>query len=127
MKQYILKREIIANTAILGTLLDGNKILARSLENPHRLTNKDSAIRAGKYKCVKDDVGQFKFWRLLNVVGRENIELHNGNYEKDTEGCILFGKEWAIMNNQLAVTSSVLTMQLLKKIMPDEFELNIIE
>ena len=127
MNKYTLSRDIISNKAILGTLLDGDKILARTLENPHRNSLKDSAIPAGKYKCVKDNTGKFQYWRLLNVKGRENIELHNGNFESDTEGCILFGKEWAIMKDQLAVTSSKETMTMLQKILPSEFELEIIE
>ena len=127
MNKYILKREIIANTAILGTLFDGDKIIARSLENPHRNSIKDSAIPTGIYRCTKDDIGIFRYWKLINVVNRSNIEIHNGNFEADTEGCILFGKSWAIMKDQLSVTDSKATMSRLKKILPDNFELEIIE
>ncbi len=127
MNKYILKRGIIANTAILGTLFDGDKVITRSLENPHRNSLKDSAIPAGKYRCTKDDTGIFRYWRLINVANRTNIEIHNGNFEADTEGCILFGKEWAIMKNQLSVTDSKATMSRLKKLLPDNFELEIIE
>ncbi len=127
MNKYRLERVHIANTAILGILYDGDKILARSLENPYRQSLKDSAIPTGNYKCVKDNAGRFRFWRLLNIKGRENIELHNGNFESDTEGCILFGKEWAIMKDQLSVTSSKETMKKLQSILPDQFELEIIE
>lgn len=127
MNKYTLKREIISNKAILGNLLDGDKIIARSLENPHRNSFKDSAIPTGKYRCTKDDTGIFRYWKLVNVTNRTNIEIHNGNFEADTEGCILFGKQWAIMKDQLSVTDSKATMSKLKKILPDNFELEIIE
>lgn len=127
MNKFILKREIIANTAILGTLYDGDKILARSLENPYRESSKDSAIPTGKYRCTKDDTGIHRYWKLLNVPGRSNIESHPGNFEADTEGCIIYGKSWSIMKNQLSVTDSVATFVRLKKILPDNYELEIIE
>jgi len=123
---YQLKREIISNKAILGIFSDPNgKELCRTLENPMRETTKDSAIPLGTYECVKDNTGKFQFYKVLNVPGRQNIEIHQGNLEAHTEGCILFGSTWGFLNNQLAVTASVPTINRLSKILPQRFLLKI--
>lgn len=123
-----LKRSIIANTAILGIWTDPRGLeLCRTLENPYRKTTKDSAIPCGTYECEIDNTGKFQFYKVLNVPNRQAIEIHEGNYERDTEGCILVGETWAIMNNQLAITRSVATVEKLKKILPKRFLLEISE
>lgn len=127
MKKIILKREIISNKAILGTLLDGDKELCKTLENPW-LNNKRnvSCIPEGTFRCVKDNEGRFRHFRLLDVCGRSNIEIHEGNKEEHTQGCILLGKEWVFMDNELAISDSRKTIKKLKGILPEEFNLTII-
>lgn len=126
MPNYTIERHIISNKAILGIWKDEKGFeLCRTLENPIRQTIKDSAIPCGTYECVKDNTGKFQFYKVLNVPNRSNIEIHQGNYESDTEGCILIGATWAIMNNKLAVTSSNATLQKLKKVLPPKFMLSI--
>lgn len=127
-EKHKIKRIIKSNQAILGiwTSPTGTE-LCRTLENPYRETLKDSAIPCGTYECVRDNTGKFQFYKVLNVVGRSNIEIHQGNYESDTEGCILVGAAWAIMNNKLAVTSSNTTIAKLKKVLPEKFLLEISE
>lgn len=128
MLRHKLIRVIVANQAILGIWKEPAGLeICRTLENPFRKTTKDSAIPAGIYKCVKDNTGKFQFYKVLNVPNRSNIEIHQGNYESDTEGCILVGESWAIMNNKLSVTKSVATIEKLKNILPKEFELEIID
>jgi hypothetical protein len=126
LERHKLERVIISNQAILGIWKAPTGLeLCRTLENPFRTVIKDSAIPNGVYTCVKDDTGKFKFYKVLNVPNRKNIEIHQGNYEDDTEGCILVGEAWAIMNNQLAVTRSNSAIERLKSILPEKFELEI--
>jgi hypothetical protein len=128
MLRHKLIRVIVANQAILGVWKDPADLeLCRTLENPFRKTTKDSAIPSGIYKCVKDNTGKFQFYKVLNVPNRSNIEIHQGNYESDTEGCILVGESWSIINNKLAVTKSMAAIQKLRNILPSEFELEIID
>lgn len=121
-----LKRIIVANTAILGVIYDEKGLeLCRTLENPFRSTTKDSAIPAGSYECARDNTGKFQFYKVLNVPNRQNIEIHQGNRERDTEGCILVGESWGFLDNELAVLSSNKTITKLKKILPQKFILRI--
>lgn len=51
-------------------------------------------IPAGKYKCVRRLSPRFGFdvFMLENVPGATFIEIHPGNYNKDSDGCILVGE-----------------------------------
>lgn len=79
-----------------------------------------------KISCIKDGVYvvsqnySFRFGRgfkLQNVLGRDGILIHCGNFNKDTHGCILIGIGYRDINNdnQLDVLNSKLTMTLLLK------------
>jgi hypothetical protein len=87
-----------------------------------------SCIPAGKYKVIKHISPKFgkSFW-VLDVVNRSEILVHVGNYNHDTLGCILPGRNLIDLNDdgQLDVTSSGATMRSLWDLMPNEFELKI--
>lgn len=132
--KFTLKREIISNKATLGTLFNPQGLeLAKSIELPF-MDNKQgiSCIPFGTYKCKKDNTGRHRFWKILDVEGRENIEMHIANFTSELKGCIAFGQSWAFMSNsktnklELSVSSSGKTFEKLKEILPDEFELEII-
>jgi len=128
MQELKLKREIISNKAVLGTLeLEGQE-LCKTLENPW-LNNEPtiSCIPAGKYICKKYTSEKYpNVWQVKNVEGRSYILIHNGNLEKHTQGCILVGREWGFLNEELAVLSSNPTLNGLRKKLDDEFTLEII-
>ena len=133
MQKFRIKRKICSTQATLGVWYDsyGNKI-CRTLENPWRANLQDvSCIPEGTYNVVRDDVGKFKYFRILGVPNRTLIEIHNGNYEKDTRGCILVGEHWAFLKrkgadeDEWAVTNSKNTIEKLSQILPDKFELTI--
>ena len=128
IKTITLKRKYRPGEATLGTLLDGKKQICKTLENEW-LDNEVniSCIPEGTYKVRRDSTGQFKYWRLFDVPGRSEIEIHNGNKGQHTRGCILFGKYWCFMDDEIAVSSSRLTLDYLldRKILPDEFNLKI--
>jgi len=130
MDKFTLKREIMSNKATLGRLLDsdGNEI-CKTLENPWLNNHVGiSCIPVGTYNCIKDDQGRFQYWRLENVPGRSSIEIHPGNKEKDTRGCILLGKNWVFMDDELAVNSSRVTLDRIKSegVLPDKFQLEVV-
>ena len=128
MQELKLKREIISNKAVLGSLiLDSNEI-CKTLENPW-LNNQPhiSCIPAGKYIAIKYSSEKYPdVWELQDVVGRSKILIHMGNLEKHTEGCILVGASWGFLEEELAVLNSVATLNRLKKILDSTFSIEII-
>tara|TARA_R110002167_G_scaffold120244_2_gene298025 strand:- start:1630 stop:2043 length:414 start_codon:yes stop_codon:yes gene_type:complete len=66
---------------------------------------------------------------LLNVDGRSYILIHFGNYHYNTLGCLLFGEDFAYVNEDkhLDITNSKKTMKKLFAIAPDGFKLTINE
>ena len=66
--------------------------------------NGHTAIPAGIYEVTIDFSEHFgkALPHILNVSGFENIRIHNGNTEKQMEGCILLGTD--IDNNTIGNT-----------------------
>lgn len=90
----------------IGKLSIDGKYFCDTLENPVRDTKikGQTAIPSGNYPVTLDVVSprfgklnQYSFCsgklpRLQNVPNFEGVLIHIGNYPKDTEGCILVGK-----------------------------------
>lgn len=87
-----VRREILTALSSIGTLYLDGLFYSFTLEPPKR-SQKPCSIPQGSY----DLTIRFskKFQRLMphveNVPGFEAIEIHWGNYPKDTEGCTLVG------------------------------------
>lgn len=80
----------------LGYLLDGDERIAETLELPWRDNKRGiSCIPEGTYQCHLADSpsrGYPVYW-LQNVPGRQDVQIHIGNFTKDIRGCILVGEE----------------------------------
>lgn len=103
-----LKRIYYKEEYTIGKLYVDGIYFCDTLEDKDRgLTDKDntSAIKAkkvfgqtaipkGTYKVIMSYSPRFKrvLPLLLNVKGFEGIRIHQGNTSKDTNGCILVGK-----------------------------------
>lgn len=104
-----LKRTHHLENATLGQLFVGdiNTAPIYTLENPEREAHKDSRIPAGGYRCKPFSGKKYKnVYIVENVPNRSAILLHNGNTEKDTEGCILLGNRVGELNGLPAVLDS---------------------
>ena len=89
-----------------------------------------SCIPKGTYKVVKRKSKKFKkHFHILDVKGREYILIHNGNYYTDIRGCVLIGDDLRYLNqdNEIDVVNSRKTLKKLYKLLPNEFELEIVE
>src|SRR5580698_6443589 len=86
----------------------------------------ESCIPAGTYHCVPhNSLDHPNTWEVTGVPGRSEILIHNGNYLKDTEGCILVALQFA--GNAPAILTSDLALNFLRNTLPQEFDLTIVE
>jgi hypothetical protein len=54
-----------------------------------------TAIPAGRYRLIVDWSNRFQKYafHLLNVPNFDGIRMHSGNTDKDTDGCLLAGRD----------------------------------
>ncbi len=119
-----LKRMFQDGAGMHGGLYLNDKFLCFTEELPD-LGNKEdlSCIPYGSYHCSPHNSADHPHtWQLNDVEGRTNVLIHNGNTMKDTKGCILVGQS----RGSFGVLQSVLAMNTLRKILPNEFMLEII-
>lgn len=90
-----LRRTNFRSDGIFGELLDdvGNHF-CYTLEHSFNLV---PAVPVGEYICQRGQHqlahmdAPFTTYQLLDVPGHTNILIHKGNYNVDSEGCILLG------------------------------------
>lgn len=98
-----------------------------TLENPLRETSLDSRIPIGTYLCKPFSGNKYKdVYEVCDVPGRSYILFHQGNFERNTLGCILVGRGSGMLNDEPAVTSSRPALQDLRDLIgQQEFTLEI--
>lgn len=123
-----VKRKAKRETYVIGDLSIDEVFFSNTLEDTDRGLTSDmsdeeikeikqkgiTAIPTGRYKVVMNvqspkfsKYKQYEFCkgylpRLVDVPGSEGVLIHIGNYPKDTDGCILVGKntvKGAVMNS----------------------------
>lgn len=100
-----LSRNDYREDGIFGIITDeASKQIAVSLEHAYDSGNGDGSyapkVPAGVYKCVRGQhrlasmKQNFTTFEVTNVPGHTNILFHTGNYNHDSEGCILLGRAY---------------------------------
>ena len=120
-KQTIGQLYVVKDNAII---FDCYTLELPWLDNKKRV----SCIPNGTYKCVKRVSEKYgHHWHVTNVKNRSLILIHSGNFYDQTLGCILVGKSLVDIDKDglTDVSSSNPTMNKLRSILPDEFELTI--
>lgn len=111
-----LKRTAYKPFGIFGTLSDSLGQIAVTLE--HAYTDSVSfkwapKIHAGVYTCVrgvhalKNGV-PFETFEITGVYGHTGLLLHKGNFDRDSEGCVLLGQTLAPYGADEMVVSSAI-------------------
>ena len=130
----IVKRTKISKIVTIGNLeiiSDFGKKLFKciTLELPDLQNQKKiSRIPSGIYNCKKIISPKFgNVYQVTNVVNRDKILIHAGNFKKDTHGCILLGHDLHknIISKEHWISSSKATLQEFMLILPSTFQLNI--
>jgi hypothetical protein len=92
-----LKRTDFTDESTIGELSIGGEFECFTLEDMVRPVKIKgfTAIPAGSYEVVISFSARFKcpLPLLLNVPNFDGIRIHPGNTARDTEGCILVGRE----------------------------------
>lgn len=98
MKIEVKRTDFLEMCTIGHLLIDGVDTGIFTLEDKVRSEKVfgETAIPKGTYRVVVDYSNHFQkeLPHLLNVPNFEGVRIHAGNTDKDTEGCILVGKEW---------------------------------
>ncbi|MDR1090100.1 MAG: DUF5675 family protein [Prevotella sp.] len=135
--QYTIGKLYIDGVYFCDTLEDTDRGLVQNMSLTEIALKKikgETAIPTGIYKITLDVVSPkystrdaYTFCggrlpRLLNVPGYDGILIHIGNYPKDTEGCLLVGKN----NVNGAVMESTATFKkLYETLLKDRYNLTI--
>lgn len=125
----ILTREIQEDKdGNFGTLtLDGKEICKTVERRWHDNQFQISCIPQGTYHYKKRFSEKYQWhWHIYDVPDRDYILIHNANWAHQLKGCVGVGREFAVMKDDKTgitargVTASRLTMDMLRKILPDE-------
>jgi len=86
--KFFVERGDKGKAGCFGTLNDENgAIICSTMERT------DMIIPAGEYECERYDSPHLGYivWRLKDVPGRTNIEIHKANWQDQLLGCIALG------------------------------------
>jgi hypothetical protein len=126
MTQAILRRLFFSPDGTFGQLELGGVILCKTVERPW-LDNKRlvSCIPTGDYKVVKRTSPKYgHHWHIKGVPNRSLILFHNANYPSELQGCVGVGRNYMIGGKEtVGVTESRATMDYLREVLPDSFDL----
>lgn len=97
---------------VFGELLDySGKLVAVTLEHAFKQPDGswDAAIPIGTYTCLRRLSPKFGYdvFILLGVPGHSYVEIHIGNVNSDSDGCILLGtatSQTSIFESRVAFT-----------------------
>lgn len=101
----ILTRSLYRKDGIFGELRDPvGGLVAKTLEHAFQgvYGNWHAVIPEGKYTCVRGEhylhgmKKPFETFEVFGVEGHVGLLFHWGNFNKDSEGCILIGKDLVI-------------------------------
>ena len=116
MKHFTIDRSYIKDRTI--GRFTGMGLDLVTLELPWFFNKRNqSCIPEGTYLCSADNTGKHQWFKINNVVGRDSIEVHIGNYIKNTKGCPLIGLKFDEIHN---VMSSEASLKLIKNTVGDE-------
>lgn len=128
--QLTLTRVVTSEKGTFGILRRGKIPLCVTCEDPW-LNNQvgESCIPAGVYEVGPHGHPGSKYkdvWIFKEVPGRTGILIHGGNTIHNTRGCILVGSGFNMFSDVPGVTNSQATLDKLRKTLPGDFTVEVI-
>jgi hypothetical protein len=128
-----LERSHIGSDGAFGRFFDVNdRHVCFTLE--HAYLNADGTysvkLPPGKYTCKRRMSPHFKYelFQILGVPGHDFIEIHKGNFNNDSDGCVLLGENVKPQfNGDLMLINSAVAFDAFMDLQHDvdEFELTV--
>jgi len=108
MKLSLKRKEFRADGIFSELLNEAGELLAYTLE--HSFDEKPK-LNDGVHKCVRGihklhDQKPFETFEILGVPGHTGILFHVGNFNKDSDGCVLLGTGVAEVPQGQMITNS---------------------
>jgi hypothetical protein len=94
----------------LGVMKVNGEVAYTTAELPWRNnTPNESCIPIGEYKIKRGHSVKWdkEVWFIGPVKGREAIEIHPGNFRRDTRGCVLIGNSFIKMEEGRTIGNSI--------------------
>ncbi len=121
---YRIERNNLLSRGVF--VIDGEAFCV-CLENPWKNNEPFvSCIPSGTYTARRFQSPKYgDVFQIYGVDGRSLILIHWGNYERNTQGCILIARNYAAMNGERAIAASKAVFNEFMKRMEgvDEFEI----
>jgi|ERR1035437_3433898 hypothetical protein len=123
----ILRRTVFDINGIFGELT-GYGCHFYTLEHSY---NNQPKLPPGKYSCVRGihklhDGIPFEAFQVMDVPGHEGILLHKGNYNSDSDGCVLIGKGLDLSKNMITESKDAFDELMLLQSSFDSFTLTVV-
>jgi hypothetical protein len=109
----------------LGAMFDGEERICETLELPWKNNQSNiSCIPERTYQCkiAYSPIHGYDVYWILNVPNRSAVEIHIGNFAKDTKGCILLGTTRA---HDCILRSKIAFNKFMEKMAKNDFALTI--
>ncbi len=94
----------------LGVMRVNGEVSFTTAELPWRNNaTRESCIPIGEYKMKKSLSAKWHrdVWFIQPVPGRDAIQIHPGNFARDTQGCILIGNSFVSMEEGRTIGNSM--------------------
>ncbi len=114
MRKIEIRRLAYLPDSTMSQLYADNQLIGVTME-PGIYDKKFPLLPNGKYKCDLYKSPKFKrlVVRLIGIPLKGLFEIHQGNYPKDTKGCVLIGSYLEYSENGSFLKHSVLKLDLL--------------
>jgi hypothetical protein len=109
MKKYILDRIGSKFYGTIGVLFE--EVDQELVFKAVTLEPVVPVIPVGVYLCkiYKEGRHLYPVFQVMDVPGHTYIEIHIGNWKKDTTGCILLGDSFSLVGNEMGINGSKIT------------------